>query len=665
MSKEPLLSGPGANSAAAFTDKFINPQNHFTIRDYLVSPETGRGSATFYKQTRTKLQYIVLVGLGFAGFYKLECSSLRAASLSLVFPGAGYVATPSALNWSLLGAALFLLPVSFFCWFASGAITIPILVYAIPIGLSAYLARGKEVWVNAPYVVGAFLVVFFSIVTLISSRLQSAAQEKAKKRNAYLPKLIPELYEKKRLPEDDREIDVKTLRFLQYYIELGLQDVDDWSNFNEVDQFQTASLRYQLYEIVYSLATYQAIYAPSLRGKICESMRNSIEKSLTSKVMGYWKWESLLGKWTLDWDPIKKDNIMVSGYILKALALYTGNTGDMRYTEPDSLPFQITKNAVYKHDIHSINKYVLRNWDDSQFCIYPCEPNWNYTACNVIAAAGAVGYDRVFNQSNFDKRRGRFLKHLKEDMCDESGTLLPIKSTFTGFTIPGILGPVGESVSAVDTAFIDVPTSARVWSVIKHENLEFDSSTGNYKTKGLSGADYIDMGSYKPSNGTALLTFAFLASEYGDSDIAENLLKQVDEGENGIEELPTGSYRNKGISVWVGGFGLRARLIRFRDWTNTVVNGPPKQCVNGPVLDAYDFQNVLVAKAYSNGEDLDLVLHNGRSPGNFTLRLAQLTPGSTYKTSTGSSFVADSNGTGIISVNINGRTPVYVEKEKA
>jgi hypothetical protein len=43
-----------------------------------------------------------------------------------------------------------------------------------------------------------------------------------------------------------REVDLRTLQFVQWFIEIGLLPADDWSRHTMVDQFQTAALRYQL-----------------------------------------------------------------------------------------------------------------------------------------------------------------------------------------------------------------------------------------------------------------------------------------------------------------------------------------------------------------------------------------------------------------------------------
>jgi len=82
-----------------------------------------------------------------------------------------------------------------------------------------------------------------------------------------------------------REVDEKTLRFLQWTIELGLSGKNDWSYHDVIDQFQTSALRYQLYEAVSGLGLYQNVYAPNFHGYCSLAQRNIIEKTLTKKVM--------------------------------------------------------------------------------------------------------------------------------------------------------------------------------------------------------------------------------------------------------------------------------------------------------------------------------------------------------------------------------------------
>jgi hypothetical protein len=64
---------------------------------------------------------------------------------------------------------------------------------------------------------------------------------------------------------------------------------------------------------------------------------------------------------------------MVTGYILICLATYEKLTGDHRYNLDGALEFEITNNAHYNHNTDSIFDALMMNWDQSPYCLFPCE----------------------------------------------------------------------------------------------------------------------------------------------------------------------------------------------------------------------------------------------------------------------------------------------------
>jgi Linalool dehydratase/isomerase len=178
--------------------------------------------------------------------------------------------------------------------------------------LAGYLARDELLESAAP-AWAVVCVVGIAYLTYRTSQATSQSELKRKERNAYLVEQVQanQLSAPSAPPADQREVDPRTLRFVQWIIEAGLADFNDWTHHDVIDQFQTAAIRYQLYEIVYSLSIYQCHYVPNFHGYLGAAQRNAIEKSCTQKVMNFWKWESLVGKFNAhDWDPIKKDNIV-------------------------------------------------------------------------------------------------------------------------------------------------------------------------------------------------------------------------------------------------------------------------------------------------------------------------------------------------------------------
>jgi hypothetical protein len=93
-----------------------------------------------------------------------------------------------------------------------------------------------------------------------------------------------------------------------------------------------------------------------------------------------------------------------------------------------------------------------------------------------------------------------------------------------------------------------------------------------------------------------------------------------------------------------------------------ILDGPPSSALSGPVLTGATYPDVLVAKAFSDGADLNLVLYPGGPPSRQRLRVERLHPGRAYAVVSGEergSVVADADGRASIDVWLGeGRTEV-------
>jgi hypothetical protein len=376
-----------------------------------------------------------MAGAGLYGFYTSESTKVRAGSLSLLFPGAGLIAVlsiPSILAFVLSTA---MIPLVLFAWFGAGGLLFPILLWTGTAGLSVLLAGDSLFELAAPIwtVFCGTAILYITYQTFSANR---QAIKKRESRNLYLVQSVRDSQTQAKLPEPgSRELDLETLRFLQWFLELGMTAKDDFSYHDVIDQFQTSAIRYQLYEAVSELGLYQLVYAPNFHGYLSQAMRNIIEKSLTQKVVGFWKWETLWGKFKLDFDPIIDDDIMVSGYVLQAVGIYQSNTGDDRYTRPGSLTFEVDESHKYPYDLKSIADAVYKNWVRGPYCLYSCEPNWIYTMCNLVGISGMTVTDRVLGLNYSNAVKQQFETALEEEFTTKDGTILPIRSELTGFTV--------------------------------------------------------------------------------------------------------------------------------------------------------------------------------------------------------------------------------------
>ena len=105
-----------------------------------------------------------------------------------------------------------------------------------------------------------------------------------------------------------------------------------------------------------------------------------------------------------------------------------------------------------------------------------------------------------------------------------------------------------------------------------------------------------------------------------------------------------------------------ARFAQTGDFRRSFVEGPREETLNGPYLSGIQYPDTLVARAYSNGCDLDLVLYPGNKNGLTNLLVERLTPGREYKVAGAQESVvrADSEGTVRVSTVIDGRTEVGI-----
>jgi hypothetical protein len=217
----------------------------------------------------------------------------------LIFPGAGYLAVGGILGYVgfLITVALF--PLCMVAWFGAGGLAFPLADWIFSGIIATYLTGSKVVESSAMTTLGLTGIVYTYLVTR-SSCEESAEVEKKSRRNELLVEANKkwEIETRAAGPPGSREMTLNQLRFTQWILELAMQGHDDYTNMTNIDQFQPAAFRYQLYEFVNCLGTYQCHYAPNFHGYLSAAQRNTIEKSITPKVLGFWRWESLWGKFT-------------------------------------------------------------------------------------------------------------------------------------------------------------------------------------------------------------------------------------------------------------------------------------------------------------------------------------------------------------------------------
>ena len=340
------------------------------------------------------------------------------------------------------------------------------------------------------------------------------------------------------------------------------------------------------------------------------------------------------------------------------------NTGDRRYAEPGSLTFRLNDTTSYPHDCHSLVKSIRDNHEQADFCLFPCEPNWVYPVCNMYGMGPLATHDRIFDTHYLQTVLPQWQRMLDTEFTDGKGSLIGLRSYWTGLEVPFYAGEAGFAFFAN----VFSPTFARrLWAVGRKELSFCLAPDAEGKTRltippeALSMLETIDPGHYRPGMLFAYAAVAMCAREFGDDELADAAIRSMDQDcgrviENGVARYTQGSG-------WANIWAIDARLMRTGDFRNAFVRGPTQATLRGPILSEAKYPDVLVAKATSNGEDLELVLYPGTSPGPQLLGMERLQPGISYQVSgVGTQITADANGKAIVTVDLQGRTLVHFTK---
>jgi hypothetical protein len=154
---------------------------------------------------------------------------------------------------------------------------------------------------------------------------------------------------------------------------------------------------------------------------------------------------------------------------------------------------------------------------------------------------------------------------------------------------------------------------------------------------------------------------AAAAREHGDDEVADLTLAKIEaaypmQTVHGVGHYPATSVGAH--SVIHHAYTGRANVLH-----DVVRVGMPQPWRDGPLLATAAYPDVLVAKAVSDGTDLDLVLYPGRPEGlRSSVGLSQLRPDRRYIV-TGAvnrEFVTDGTGTADVEIDLPGRTRVRI-----
>lgn len=620
------------------------------------------GPVTAARLRRAGIAYAVLAACGLALLLAADSPGLEAFGLGLVFPGGGFLhflaggASGVVLHLGCALLALLLFVVALVLWFATGNQAAPIVVW-----LGAALAAGAmghaHTFAGSVVLVPALAAGTFGAGLQIHRRLLAAKRARRDARDAVLGRLAAPstpLAADGVTPRVD-ELTSDDLAALRYALDRALQPVDGFAGFDFIDQFQPAAVRYQINNLGYVLSLANYAHLPALRGYLKQAQENLVEKKKLPVVWKYWALESLWGNFRHAPDPIGRDNVMYSGWFAAQIGLYALATGDLRYDEPGALTLERANGERYVHDHPSLVRTLVENARNSEFCLFPCEPNWIYPLCNNQAALGIRAYDRLHGTSYWAELAPLYRRRLEDEFIDVDGHFVLIRSTRTGFTIPGLSSSKEDAIFAFWMHAVFPDLALRAWEIARHELFR----GGAHGLELIPLRPWLDAGNYRFNTAYALGALGMAARELGDADALAAVRGAMD-------ELPAnragGVLSHPGCSTWSHAFLLKARVGRTNGLADLVEHGLPAAWRDGPVIDELAWPDVLAARAVSDGAALEAVLYPGRAPGRFALGLAQLVPGRRYRCEgcVDPEGVADAEGRLRPSVELEGRTPIRI-----
>jgi hypothetical protein len=649
-----------ADPPASYTVPGADPVEPDALVALIPERDGPDGPVTTARLRRTVAAYIAAVTAGAILTRAAGRRPLANAGLGLTAPGAGFLGAkrPGAFAASQFGFGL-----SLIAWLGSGNIIAPAGTWLGTAALSARrgqrpagrLARAAVPTAAVGAVAGAFAA---------RERAHQAALARRARRNVHLEEVAERARRDpatpRRLPEPkvEPELTPDELALARFALDRALQPVDQWSGFDKIEQFQTSSVRYQVTTLGHVLSTLQYARMPAFHGYLSHAQRNLIDKWQERICWAYWAKESTWGHLRYNPDPVPRDNIMLTGWLTYQIASYVSNTGDTHYSEPGSITFRHPRGHEYRYDLHALTRALVDNFERSEFTLYPCEPNWIYALCNGYGVLPLPMHDRMFGTTYSERVLPAFRRGFEQEFLSVDGRTIGIRSSMTGLTIPAMTSILSDAAVIWQLAPVFPDLSKGLWETVRHEWVHTPDKGGVQID--LRGWDKIDTGNYRRVPATALAAITWAAKEMGDMELAELLLAEAETILDPVVEGGVKHYRR--ASTLSTAALLGAAAAGPYSHRQRVARGMPQSWQIGPILDACAYPAVLVARAVSDGQDLNAVLRPGGAGGRQSIEIADLLPEQRYdvRGAVAEEVVAGQDGRAALEVDLDGRVELSI-----
>lgn len=585
------------------------------------------GPLTAYRIRRFQLGLTALFLAGLAPVLLGMSAQWKAFGLGLIMPGGGFLYAGGAVG--VLGALVSIacFAVITFIWWARGVILGPPGVLLGTALLSAAWIEGGKGIGALEYAIPAGIAATYGYLALKRRRRFAEQKARGTELNAMLAKAEPVLREApvEASPEmpDGQIIEYRRM------LDLALQPVDSWNGFATNDTWQDGALRYQICTMSWNLAFGQYTQLPAFHGYLNTAQENLIRKHIDRKTWNYWFWESLWGNFRVSRNPVEIDNIMLSGFLGVSLGLFETASGTSPFAAPGALTFRWDENLAFAYNHEGLLKEVQKNYQRYDLGWFPCEPRWVYSMCNLVGRTSLALHDARHGTNLLGPVHNRFEQTMTEEMMMADGRIKVCTSTPFGFQVPSLSGLFGETWGIRFLTPHAPEQAERLWQVLKQDfikprpdgSLDFKLLPLGWDTRKPANFSFEQWPEMNP-----LTMVLWAALEMGDEEIIAATRTALAK-RNGAD-LPD-------MLTWT-------RRNTVRDMVN---KGLPEAWKTGPLLTKATYPEVLVTRAVSDGQALELVLRAGEGPVRTELGFGRLKPGGGYRVvETGQALIADAQG---------------------
>jgi hypothetical protein len=366
-------------------------------------------------------------------------------------------------------------------------------------------------------------------------------------------------------------------------------------------------------------------------------------------------------------DPVVKANVMLSGWLLPVVAGYHDQYGDDEFEREASIKFQPFKDKpdeTYDYNSEGIVKVLHRQFNNREYpyMLIPCEPHVAFPTCNSYGLLGMLMYDRDHGTHYCADFWDELYDNVASEFIEVDGSMALRRQYQYGLRhLPSSqLGynPMADVQNYLHFLPVFPGLARRCYALVRKHEVEIRDGAAYVKKTPWD--KMIDMFTFTPNPSLQIATLAMTAAEYGDTEMVEALRKT--EKMQLARSLEPDSFKFQNVNSLTGAYLAFSRLCKKGYWSDVILRGMPETAKTGPLLTECAYPDVIPAKACSGGEDLDLVLYSGTGAGERSIKVERLQPNTGYTVNGGGAFTSDADGAASLTVNIDGRTEVYIKK---